>query len=74
MREGGREEGREGGREEGGLLASCRLNKRRVKEIEREAIFSLLFFMGCSQKGLNKGSKRQTMKKVKVQGHSIHHP
>lgn len=38
----------EGGRGGGGLLASCRLNKSRVKEMEREAIFTdnLLFFMG----------------------------
>lgn len=59
------EEGGEGGRGEregGGLLASCRLNKRRVKEMEREAIFrdNLLLFMGCNRKGLNKGSKRHT--------------
>lgn len=50
------------GGEGGGLLASCRLNKRRVKEMEREAIFrdNLLFFMDCNRKGLNKGSKGQT--------------
>lgn len=62
------EEGGDGGErgrgegEGGGLLASCRLNKRRVKEMEREAIFrdNLLFFMGCNWKGLNKGSKTQT--------------
>lgn len=53
--EGGREGGREGAKEGGwGLLASCRLNKRRVKEMEREAICRVLFFMGCNRKGLNK--------------------
>lgn len=48
--------------EGGGLLASCRLNKRRVKEMEREAIFrdNLLFFMDCNRKGLNKGCKGHT--------------
>lgn len=46
--------GREGRR---GLLASCRLNKSRVKEMEREAIFTdnLLFFMGWIRTVWTKG-------------------
>lgn len=56
MRKGGKKGGTEKGMEEGGLLASCRLNKRRMKEMEREAAFSdnLPFFMDCNHKGLNK--------------------
>lgn len=47
----------EGGRGRGGLLASCRLNKSRVKEMEREAIFTdnLLFFMGWIRTVWTKG-------------------
>lgn len=57
--------GRDGRR--GGLLASCRLNKRRVKEMEREAIFrdNLLFFMGPNRKSLDKGSKRLAAREEK---------
>lgn len=52
----------------GGLLASSRLNKQRVKEMKREALFrdDLIFFMGCNQKCWNKGRKRATLREQKT--------
>jgi len=64
----------EGG-EEGGLLASCRLNTHRVKEMEREAIFrdNLLFFIGWSRKQRENetNSKRAKESKGEEKGSNI---
>lgn len=57
---------------EGGLLASCRLNKSRVKEMEREkqALFrhKLLLFEGWNRKGKNKWGMRIMLREQKRVG------